>query len=147
MSGARTTSASSSLLGHQRPDALELRVVPGPAHRRGRVTSGRGAAAGSPCPSCQRDDGVAQHADPLDLRLDHVARPEVQRRRVGAEAGDAGDGAGREDVARAVAERRVVAEDLRDRHATSGSSATPAATRRSPAASSRGRAGRGSRRA
>ena len=48
-------------------------------------------------------------------------------------------------VAGRVAERRVVAEDLGDRHATCGPSATPAAPRRSRAAPSRDRAGRGSR--
>ena len=48
-----------------------------------------------------RDDRVPQHADPLDLGLDHVARLEVERGRVLGEPGDARHRAGREDVARA----------------------------------------------
>src|SRR5579862_4193815 len=40
-----------------------------------------------------RDDGVAQDADALDLGLDHVARLQVERCGVLAEAGDAADGA------------------------------------------------------
>ena len=72
------------------------------------------------------DHRVAQDADALDLRLDHVARPQVERRRVLGEAGHARDRPGREHVAGRVAERRVVAEDLRDRHAH------PAGVRRLP---------------
>jgi hypothetical protein len=66
-----------------------------------------------------RDDRVAEHADPLDLGLDHVPRPEVEPPALllRLEPGDPRDGAGREDVARAVAERREVAQDLGDRHA------------------------------
>ena len=63
-----------------------------------------------------RDDRVAQHADALDLRLHHVAGPQVERRSVLAEPGNAGHRPGRDDVAGRVAERRVVGQDLRDRH-------------------------------
>ena len=47
-----------------------------------------------------RHDGIAQHADPLDLRLDHVPRLQVQRRRIFGEARDPADGARGDDVAR-----------------------------------------------
>src|SRR5262249_13463194 len=64
-----------------------------------------------------RDDRVPQDADPLDLALHHVPRPEIERRSVRREARDARDGSGRDHVARGIAECRVVGEDLRDRHA------------------------------
>ena len=62
------------------------------------------------------DRMVGERSDLLDLALDAVAGAQVQRGGVLAEAGDAGDGAGRDDVAGAVAERRVVGDDLGDRH-------------------------------
>ena len=101
-------------LGHQRAHALEAsRRRAAEAHQRTR------GGAGTPCPSCHEIDRVPQHADALDLALHHVAGLEVERGGVGREARDARDGAGRDDVAGRVRERRVVAEDLgdRDRHA------------------------------
>ena len=111
MSGARTTSASSSC------SAMSARTRSSFASSRGQLTSATRGGAGSPCASCHEITGIAQDADPLDLALHHVARLEVERRRVGREAGDAGHGPGRDHVAGRVAERRVVAQDLRDRHA------------------------------
>jgi hypothetical protein len=61
-----------------------------------------------------RDHRIAEHADLLDLRLDHVAGLEVPGRGVLTEARDAGDGAERQHVAGAEAERRVVRQHLRD---------------------------------
>ena len=101
---ARTRSSLASSRGQR-----HVVVAPGADARRRRL-----AVALLP-----RDDRVAQHADPLDLGLDDVAGLEVEPLALllRLEARDARDGAGREDVARAVAERREVAEDLRDRHA------------------------------
>ena len=56
----------------------------------GTVTSGR-AGGRFAVGLLPRDDRVAQHADPLDLSLHHVARLEVERGRVVAEAGHAAD--------------------------------------------------------
>ena len=89
-------------------------------HRRGAHQRTR-CGAGSPWASCHEIDRVAQHADPLDLGLHHVAGLEVERRGVVAEAGDARSPCrSRRTSPARVAERRVVAEDLRDRHATCG---------------------------
>src|SRR5688572_27723068 len=62
----------------------------------------QGAATGSPLPRAgeglgvRADYPIPQHADPLDLQLDHVARPQPA---VELEAGAAGNGAGAPELA------------------------------------------------
>src|SRR5262245_42795771 len=71
----------------------------------------RTAAIG--CSGLLVDDRVAQHPDPLDFHLDHIARLE-KLRRLTAPA-DAGGGAGHQHVARCqVEDGRAVADDGRD---------------------------------
>ena len=69
-------------------------------------------------PLLPADDGIAEHADALDLGLDHVTRLEVEQRPLlgRLESGHAGHGARREHVACGVAEPGEVGEDLGDRH-------------------------------
>ena len=118
LSGARTTSASSScsaISARTRSSFASSRSQRHYASPQGRMRGGAGVAVSL----LPRDDRIAQHADLLDLRLDHVARLQVEQLALllRLEPCDAGDGAGREHVAGAVAERREVGEDLRDRHA------------------------------
>ena len=81
------------------------------------LTSTSGRAVGRlAVPVLPRDHRVAQHADLLDLGLHHVAGLQVQRRRVRGEPGHARHGSRREHVSRGVSQRRVVGDDLRDRH-------------------------------
>src|SRR4051794_30001511 len=63
-----------------------------------------------------RDHRVPQHPDVFYFCLDHVARLQIEGRGVLTEPRHAGDGPRGDDVARPVAHRRVVADDLRDRH-------------------------------
>ena len=176
MSGARTTSASSSC------SAISARTRSSFASSRGQLTGDRrlphvsshtrrtcatyaDARQGSgrdalPRATCRRspahprrrglavrllprDDRVAQHADPLDLGLHHVAGLEVERRRVLAEAGDAArpcrSRARRRRSSRAPSSGRGSPGSSR----TCSRSATPAAARRSRAAPSRRSCGSG----
>src|SRR4051794_4132820 len=121
LSGARTTSASipRSRIDERTRSSLassrgQLTGAPGVrvASRQARPRSG--ALTPWPHPGQRRravtlvpgDDRVPQHADVLDLRLDDVARPEVEQgsllRRL--ESGHTGHRPGREDVAGRVAE-------------------------------------------
>src|SRR5919198_3835062 len=86
----KSSATSETLPTHPRRSGFAVRLVPG-------------------------DDGVPKHTDPVDLGLHHVAWSEIQRLRVLGEAGDPRHGSGREHVSGRVAERGVVAEDLRDR--------------------------------
>ncbi len=98
------------VLRHERAYAIELLVVSGPAHQRTR------GGAGSPCPSAHEITGF--RSVPILSISASITSPglEVERGGVGAEPGHARHRSRREHVARAVPERRVMAEDLRDRH-------------------------------
>ena len=99
-------------LAHERADAVELRVVARPAHRP-RLPSGSDALTPGPharqrrraVPLLPGDDRVPQHADVLDLGLDHVAGLEVEQRALlgRLEARDARDRSRREHVTGRVA--------------------------------------------
>src|SRR5215472_9039943 len=101
---ARTRSSFASSLGQLIRAAGSRVVAPRADARRRRL-----AVALLP-----RDDRIAQHADPLDLGLDHVAGLEIEPPPLllRLEAGDTGHGSGRQDVAGAVAEGGEVAQDL-----------------------------------
>ena len=98
-----------------RPSAPRTRVELR-RRRSGQLTSGRGAARGSPCASCQETTGL--RSTPIRSISASITSPGLRYSDAasGLKPATPRDGAGREHVAGAVAERRVVAEDLRDRH-------------------------------
>ena len=101
----------------------------------------RGGARRAP-PARRRP--LVEDADPLDLGLHHVARPQVQRGRVGRERGDAGHGPGGRGRLPPSSRAPSSGSGSLDGHAYAAGVDTRRA-RRSPAAPSPGRATRGPR--